>query len=169
MKHTLVELSGLDRDGFVAALDGVVEHSPWVAACAWEQRPFADIDELSAALEQAMRAAPGELQRQLARAHPELAGRAAVRGELTEASSREQQGAGLDRCSPEEFADLQALNAAYRERFGFPFVIAVRGLSRQDIIAALRARLGATPEAALDVTLGEIARIAAGRLRERLA
>ncbi|WP_028534123.1 2-oxo-4-hydroxy-4-carboxy-5-ureidoimidazoline decarboxylase [Paludibacterium yongneupense] len=169
MKYTLAELSVMPRDGFVAVLDGVFEHSPWVAAAAWAWRPFADSAALSHALEQAMYGAGRAQQLQLLCAHPELAGKAAVRGELTAESNREQHGAGLDQCSPDEFADLQQLNAAYRERFGFPFVIAVRGLSRQDIIASLRARLDDAPDVALATALAEVARIARWRLLDRLA
>ncbi|GAA5182590.1 2-oxo-4-hydroxy-4-carboxy-5-ureidoimidazoline decarboxylase [Niveibacterium umoris] len=162
-------LSGLTRDAFVAALDGIFEHSPWVAETAWSAGPFADRAALLAALVEAMRAAPRDLQLALIRAHPELAGRAAVRGELTVESRGEQSGAGLDACSPEEFAQLQQLNAAYVARFGFPFILAVRGYDRRGIISRFAERLAHTPEAEFDEALTQIARIAALRLADRVA
>ena len=102
------------------------------------------------------------------RAHPELAGRAAIRGELTEASSREQSGAGLDQCSAEEFAELTRLNRAYNERFGFPFILAVRGHTRSSIIANMAERLGNSRETEIATALAQIERIALLRLRDLL-
>lgn len=166
---TLADLSAMDQPAFVAALDGIYEHSPWVAAGAWAARPFASLPALAAALEAVMLAAEPAQQLVLIRAHPELAGRAAIAGELTAASSSEQQGAGLLQCSPAEFARLQALNAAYRQRFGFPFVVAVRGLSRQAIIEQLATRLQATPADEQRTALQQIARIAGWRLADRVA
>ncbi|MDB5802501.1 MAG: decarboxylase [Rhodocyclales bacterium] len=104
----------------------------------------------------------------LARAHPELAGKAAVRGELTEESTREQAGARLDACSPAEFERLQQLNAAYREKFGFPFIIAVRGLDRTQIIEQFSTRVLNDNEAEFQEALRQIERIAALRLQERV-
>lgn len=101
-------------------------------------------------------------------AHPELAGKAAIRGELTVDSAREQAGAGLNACSPEEFAELQALNLAYRQRFGWPFIIAVTGLSRTDILAAMRQRLARAPEDEFAEALSQIVRIANIRLNALL-
>ena len=132
----LADLRDLDAPAFAAALDGVYEHSPWVAGRAHAAGPFTDLAALRAALAAAMWSAEPERQLALIRAHPELAGRApapdadpeAATGELTAASQSEQRGAGLDRCTPDERARLNALNAAYRGKFGFPFVIAVRGL-----------------------------------------
>ncbi|MGL6048244.1 MAG: 2-oxo-4-hydroxy-4-carboxy-5-ureidoimidazoline decarboxylase [Vogesella sp.] len=166
---TLADLSGMDQPAFVAALDGIYEHSPWVAAGAWALRPFATLPALATALEAVMLAADPVQQHALICAHPELAGRAAMAGGLTTASNSEQQGAGLLQCSPVEFAQLQALNTAYRQRFGFPFVVAVRGLSRQDIIAQLATRLQATPQDEYRTALQQIARIAGWRLAERIA
>jgi 2-oxo-4-hydroxy-4-carboxy-5-ureidoimidazoline decarboxylase len=166
---TLAALSGMDQPAFVAALDGIYEHSSWVAAGAWAARPFATLPALAAALEAVMWAAEPVQQRALICAHPELAGRAAMAGGLTAASSSEQQGAGLLHCTAAELARLQALNADYRQRFGFPFVVAVRGLSRQDIIDQLAARLQATPEHEYRTALEQIARIAGWRLADRMA
>ncbi|MCX9154533.1 2-oxo-4-hydroxy-4-carboxy-5-ureidoimidazoline decarboxylase [Niveibacterium sp. 24ML] len=165
----LASLSALERDAFVQALDGIFEHSPWVAHAAWAAGPFSDRDALLAALVAAMRGATRGQQLALIRAHPELAGRAAVRGELTHESRGEQSGAGLDACSPEEFERLQNLNAAYLAKFGFPFILAVRGYDRRGIIERFAARLEHSPEAEFDEALTQIARIAALRLADRVA
>ena len=138
----LTELNELSVPAFSAALDGIFEHSPWVAERAAATRPFVSREDLHAALCNCVASASLEEQLALIRAHPELAGRAAVRRELTDASAREQHGAGLDACSAEEFAQLQRLNSAYTSRFGFPFILAVRGHDRASIIAQLERRLG---------------------------
>lgn len=161
------QVSGLERAEFVQALEGIFEHSPWVAERAWAKRPFADAGALREAMVEAMMQASREEQLALIRAHPELAGRAAVAGELTDESTREQSGARLDKCSPEEFARLQALNAAYNARFGFPFILAVRGLDRAGIIERFAARADNPPEVEFAEALAQIARIAAFRLAER--
>ena len=166
---TLDHLNEFDRTVFVAALGEVFEHSPWVAEAVYEQRPFSGIDALHAAMVAAVDAAPMEQQLALIRAHPQLAGKAAIRGELTDASTREQQGAGLDQCTPEEFARLHALNAAYEEKFGFPFIIAVRGHTRGSIIDAMEQRLVNPPQAEQDEALRQIARIARFRLGDKIA
>ena len=113
-------------------------------------------------------AAPMEQQLALIRAHPQLAGKAAIRGELTDASTREQKGAGLDQCSPEEFARLHALNAAYEEKFGFPFIIAVRGHTRGSIIDAMEQRLANDPMTEHAEALRQISRIARLRLGDKI-
>lgn len=165
---TAQALSQLDQDAFVAALDGLFEHSPWIAQRAWSRRPFASRASLLAVLCDCLREAPREELMKLARAHPELAGKAAVRGELTEESTREQAGARLDACSPAEFERLQQLNAAYREKFGFPFIIAVRGLDRTQIIEQFSTRVLNDNEAEFQEALRQIERIAALRLQERV-
>ncbi|HSD38083.1 MAG TPA: 2-oxo-4-hydroxy-4-carboxy-5-ureidoimidazoline decarboxylase [Rhodocyclaceae bacterium] len=161
-------LSQLDQDAFVATLEGVFEHSPWVAQRAWLQRPFATREALLTTLCSVVGQASREEQMKLVCAHPELAGKAAVRGELTEESTREQAGARLDACTPQEFARLQELNAAYREKFGFPFIIAVRGLDRTQIIEQFGARLANDTEAEFQEALRQIDKIAALRLQERI-
>lgn len=165
---TLAQLSALDSEDFVAAVGAVFEHSPWVMRRAWARRPFADRAALTAALTATLQAASRDEQLALMCAHPELAGKAAIRGELTADSAREQAGAGLNACSPEEFAELQALNLAYRQRFGWPFIIAVTGLSRQDILAAMRQRLARAPEDEFAEALVQIVRIANIRLNALL-
>lgn len=143
---SLATLNAMSAEEFTAALGDIFEHSPWVAQRAATQRPFHDVAHLHAAMADAVRNAPQADKLRLIRAHPELAGKAAVRGELTAASAREQQGAGLDQCSPEEFARIQELNRLYNEKFGFPFVIAVKGHDRHSILRHFAARLQNDPE-----------------------
>src|SRR5262249_52424066 len=150
----------------VEALGGIFEHSPWIAERAAAARPFASVLDLHGAMVAVVDAASGDERLALIRAHPELAGRAAVANELTAASTREQRGAGLDACTPAESARLRELNAAYVAKFGFPFVIAVRGHDRTSIIAALESRVGNDPDAETREALEEIARIAGFRLAD---
>jgi 2-oxo-4-hydroxy-4-carboxy-5-ureidoimidazoline decarboxylase len=160
----LADLSAASREDFVTHLGGVFEHSPWVAERAFERRPFATRAALHAAMVQAVEEAGPERRLALIRVHPELAGRAAVRGEMTDFSKREQGGSGLLDCSPEEFARLQELNSRYVEKFGFPFIIAVRGLDRAAIVGAFARRLENTREAEIAEALRQIARISGLRL-----
>ncbi|HTW25545.1 MAG TPA: 2-oxo-4-hydroxy-4-carboxy-5-ureidoimidazoline decarboxylase [Acetobacteraceae bacterium] len=161
----LTRLNDADREAFTALLAGVYEHSPWVAASAWPARPFADLHDLHAALSRAVRGAEPAAQLALIRAHPELAARAAA--PLTADSAREQRGAGLDNCAPAELQAFQRLNRDYRARFGFPFVIAVRGRTRQQIIAEAERRLQRTAAEEQDEALRQIDRIAWLRLVDR--
>lgn len=166
---TLARLSTLDRDAFVDALGAVFEHSPWVVERAWPKRPFASRAALLAAFGAVLSDAGRELQLSLINAHPELAGKLALGGELSADSAREQAGAGLAACSPEEFVSLQRLNATYREKFGWPFIVAVKGLSRQHIIAEISRRLERTPDDEFAEALAQILRIAAFRLGELIS
>jgi 2-oxo-4-hydroxy-4-carboxy-5-ureidoimidazoline decarboxylase len=161
---TLEELNARDHRGFVVALGGVFEDSPWVAEAAWPRHPFATLDTLYRAMVDAVRSAGEDAQLALIRAHPELAGKAAVRGDLTADSKAEQSGAGLDQCSPQEFARLQELNRAYNAKFGFPFIIAVKGLDRTTIITRFAERLEGDRAAEFEEALQQIARIAWLRL-----
>ena len=161
---TLAELNALDRDAFVAALGGIFEHSPWVAADACAARPFASVAALHEAMVAAMYAAAPARQLDLMRAHPELAGQAAIRGELTAASRAEQAGAGLSACTPAQYAALTELNDRYRARFGFPFILAVAGYDRAGVIGELARRVERTGEEEFAENLRQIARIAALRL-----
>ncbi len=165
---TLAEINALDRDAFVARLGGIVEHTPWIAEAAWPHRPFASVDALHAAMVAALMAAPIETQLLVIRGHPELAGKAAIRGEMTADSKQEQGGAGLTQCSPQEFARLSALNRAYKAKFGFPFIIAVKGLDRAAIIAQFEARLEHDRITEFDTALAQIARISRLRLATML-
>ncbi|NML26477.1 2-oxo-4-hydroxy-4-carboxy-5-ureidoimidazoline decarboxylase [Zoogloea dura] len=166
---TLETLSAADRDGFVARLADIFEHSPWIPERAWAARPFASVDALHAAMLAVLDAASDEEKLGLIRAHPELAGKEAAAGTLTTASTGEQRGAGLDQCSAEELARLRRLNAQYRERFGFPFVIAVKGLSRYQIMDAVEARLARDRAGEFRTCLTEIGKIARFRLDALLA
>jgi 2-oxo-4-hydroxy-4-carboxy-5-ureidoimidazoline decarboxylase len=165
----IAALNALPRDAFVALLGEVYEHSPWVAEAACGRRPFASRAELHAAMEAAVAGSDPERQLALLRAHPELAGRAALRGELTAHSAREQGGSGLLGAPASSVERMQALNRAYAERFGFPFIIAVRGLDRDAILARLEARLGNAPEAERAEALRQVGRIAALRLEALIA
>jgi 2-oxo-4-hydroxy-4-carboxy-5-ureidoimidazoline decarboxylase len=160
----LARLNAASGEDFVARLGGVFEHSPWVAERAFAHRPFATRTALHAAMVRAVEEAGPERRLALIRAHPELAGRAAVRGEMTDFSKQEQGGSGLLDCSPEEFARLQDLNRRYVEKFGFPFIVAVRGLDRAAIVEAFARRLENTREAEVAEALRQIARIAGFRL-----
>ena len=164
--YTLSQLNGMDASQFVQVLGGVYEHSPWVAEQAATQRPFASAEALAAAMRNAVDTAGIEPQLKLVRAHPELAGKAAVRGELTAESTREQSGAGLNQCSPEEFARLQALNAQYNEKFGFPFILAVRSYDRHGIIDNFSERVENDRDTELRASLEQIHRIAGFRLAD---
>jgi len=164
--YTITQLNAMPEAEFVQVLGGIYEHSPWFAEAAAKQRPFANVAELAAALRGAVDAAGEEAQVKLVRAHPELAGRAAVRGELTAESTREQAGAGLDQCTAEEFQRLQDLNAAYNRKFGFPFILAVRGYDRHGIIDAFARRIENEPAVELQTCINQIHRIAQFRLND---
>lgn len=168
-QYTLEQLNTMPRDAFEAALAGIFEHSPWVARQAADARPFASIDALHAAMCGIVGCADPERQLALINAHPELAGKAAVRGELTAESTREQSGAGLDLCTQEEFDRLQALNTAYRQKFGFPFILAVRGYDRHGIIANFEGRVNHDRAEELRTSLDQIYRIARFRLNDLIA
>jgi N-carbamoyl-L-amino-acid hydrolase len=169
---TLPQLNAADEAAFVALLDGVYEHSPWVAERAAARRPFNTLAQLKHALAAAVREAPREQQLALIRAHPELAGKAMVAQTLTAESTGEQSRAGLTNCSPEEFARLQQLNADYNARFGWPFILAVRGprgsgLTREQIIATFERRLHGHPDFEFAECLRNIHRIAEIRLNDK--
>jgi 2-oxo-4-hydroxy-4-carboxy-5-ureidoimidazoline decarboxylase len=159
----------LQRDAFVSLLGGVFEDSRWVAERAWAQRPFADVEALHAALVEVVAAAGEPAQLALIRAHPDLAGRAAIAEQLTAESAREQSAAGLDRLTPEQFERLTALNAQYTARFGFPFVICARAHDAASIIAAAGERLTHDADTERQTALGEIAQIARLRLYDVVA
>jgi len=169
---TLAQLNNASQTQFVALLDGVYEHSPWIAERAWAARPFASLAQLKHALVTVLRDAGRDAQIALIRAHPELAGKAMVAKTLTAESTHEQGRAGLTECTPAEFAHLQALNAAYNEKFGWPFMLAVRGprgsgLSRQEIIATFERRLAGHPDFELAECVRNIHRIAELRLNDK--
>ena len=161
--------TAMTRPEFVKGFGGIYEHSPWVAEAVYDARlaPAHDsLEALHAAMVEAVALAPRPRKLELLRAHPDLAGRLAIAGGLTAASSAEQASAGLNACTPDEFARFQALNAAYREKFGFPFIMAVKGRSRAEILAAFERRVANDPDAEFATALGEVHKIALLRLRD---
>jgi allantoate deiminase/N-carbamoyl-L-amino-acid hydrolase len=163
---TLQQVNALRAGEFVAALASVFEHSRWVPERVAASRPFASGIDLHRAMCGVVMQAGEPLQLALIRAHPELAGRAAIRGDLTAASTSEQRGAGLSACTPIEYERLQSLNAAYHSRFGFPFVLAVKGHTPETVIATLEQRMTHGVDEERGVALQEICRIARFRLAD---
>jgi len=159
----------MDHTEFVRAFGGVFEHSPWIAERAWSAKPFKSPEALHAAMIDVVRAASPEEKRRLLNAHPELAGKEARERAMTQDSISEQGSAGLDRLSADDFDRFDRLNAAYREKFGFPFIIAVRGRSKQEIVAAFEQRLANAPGPELEAALGEIAAITRMRMEKLFA
>ena len=159
---TLDEVNRMSPREFSAAFGAVYEHSPWIAERALMRRPFASRLDLGLALHGALQGSSDDEKLALVRAHPTLAGKEAAAGTLTEASTREQAAAGLGTLSPEQKAELAALNARYADAFGFPFVICARLNRRDAIFGTLRARLHNTREQELAnaiAQIGEIARL----------
>ena len=173
MPITLEQINAADPAEAARLLDGLYEHSPWIAQEALAQRPFRSLGHLKQAMADVVRNAPLDRQLALVRAHPELAGKAMVAKALTSESSNEQSQAGLTNCSPEEFARIQQLNADYNAKFGFPFILAVRGprgtgLSRQQIIDTFARRLDNHPDFERAEALRNIHRIVEIRLNDKL-
>ena len=175
MPLTLAQINAATQDDFTALLDGSYEHSLWITHAAWAQRPaagFTTLAQLKHALVQVVRQASRDQQVALIRAHPELAGKAMVSNTLTAESTLEQGKAGLTDCTPAEFARIQQLNADYTARFGFPFILAVRGprglgLGKAEIIATFARRLAHHPDFELAECLRNIHRIAELRLADK--
>ena len=168
----LNQLNAASQAEFTQWLDGTYEHSPWIAAQAWAQRPFKSLAQLKLALAEVVRNADRTAQLALIRAHPELAGKAMVSQTLTAESTNEQGKAGLTGCTPEEFARIQQLNTDYNAKFGFPFILAVRGprglgLPKAEIIATFARRLDNHPDFELAESLRNIHRIAEIRLNDK--
>ena len=159
---TIAELNAHDRTEFAGALGWIFEDSPWVAERAWDRRPFRSLDDLHAAMTSVVEAATDAERLALLRAHPDLGTRARV----SDASTGEQQGAGLDRLDASAFARLQRLNADYRAKFGFPFLFAVKRSTSDDVLAALEARSRSSRDDELAEALRQVYRIAKFRLEE---
>ena len=160
--------SSLSREAFIATFADIYEHSPWVAQQAYDLGAHTELDDvetLHARMSDILLDATHAQQLALINAHPDLAGKAAVQGELTEASSNEQAGAGIHLCTPEEFQRFTELNEAYKARFGFPFIMAVKGSDRHKILAAFEQRIHHSPEAEFACALAEINTIALFRLQ----
>ena len=157
----------MTREDFVARFGGVFEHSPWIAERAYDCGAIAmplKAAAVHAAMAEQFRSASADEQLGVLRAHPDLAGKLAIAGELTEDSRKEQAGAGLDRLSPDEHARFTALNAAYVEKFGFPFIIAVKGLNKDDILAAFERRIDNDRDQEFETAKAQVERIALLRL-----
>ena len=152
-----------ERQAFVDRYGALFEHSPWVVERAADRLPLTD---LHAGLMQVVKDAAPEEQLALIRAHPELAGKAAIDGSLTQASAAEQASAGLDRLTPAEFERFRALNADYRDRFGFPFIICVRLTDKAGILAAMERRLAHDRDTEIAAALHEIGEIVRLRLEQ---
>lgn len=172
MTSTIAELNAAAGAEGLALLDGIYEHSPWIAQAALAQRPFADLAHLARVLADETRAGGPSAQLALLRAHPRLAGKAMVAGTLSAESTDEQARSGMTHCSPAEFARLHALNDAYDRRFGWPFILAVRGpsgqgLTREEIIETFERRVGNAPDAEFEECLRNVHRIAQLRLADR--
>jgi 2-oxo-4-hydroxy-4-carboxy-5-ureidoimidazoline decarboxylase len=156
------ELNGLDRAAFIAAIGHVCEDSPWVADRAWVKRPFASLDELCERMCAEITGASHAEQLALLRAHPPLG----TRARIGESSTREQAGAGLDRLTPDEYALLTRLNAEYEGKLGFPFLYAVKGSGKHQILSALETRLASSKNEEFAEALKQVVRIARFRLEE---
>ncbi len=172
MPLTLEQLNAAPLPQALSLLDGLYEHSPWIAEAALAERPFRSLAQLKYAMVRALTQAPHEAKLALIRAHPELAGKAMVAQALTAESANEQNKAGLTQCTPEEFARIQQLNADYNARFGFPFILAVRGprgtgLPKQEIIDTFARRLGNPVDFEMAEALRNIHRIAEIRLNDK--
>lgn len=162
---SLRDINAMERQAFVAAFGDVAEHSPWVAEEAWALRPFADRDSLIQAFEKALSRASREAKLALIRAHPDLAARA----RLTADSTSEQHGAGLDRLSADEFQRFTALNEAYKGCFGFPFIFAVKGATKDQILKSFEERIANSAETEFETALAQIMRIFRFRLEDRVS
>ena len=163
-RWTVAELNAMERAEFVRVVGPVFEGPPWIAEGTWPRRPFATAEELHRELCETMQQAGEARQVQLIQAHPDLVGQAALAGTLTRASTEEQASAGLDRLSSQDIARFQELNAAYQQRFGFPFVICARDNKKDAILAAFPERVGHARATEIAVALREIGRIARLRL-----
>ena len=167
-------INALDAAAFATRFGDIAEHSPWVAEVAAQARPFAHREALIGAFVGAVRAAAPEAQLALLRAHPDLADRAAVAGDAEESdiaaeSRREQAGAGLDRLTGAEFARFGDLNSRYRRRFGFPFIFAVKGATKDAILAAFEERIDHPAATERALALANVERILRFRLEDRVA
>jgi 2-oxo-4-hydroxy-4-carboxy-5-ureidoimidazoline decarboxylase len=164
MSVTIAQLNAMDKTRFMEVLGPVFEHSPWVAEQAWEARPFQSAEQLHNAMMGRVRTAGNMAILALLRAHPDLA----TRMKVTAFSAGEQSGAGLDRLSQEEYSRFSRLNRTYKEKFGFPFILAVAGKTKQDIIEAMERRIRHEHAAEWDQALAEIGRITEIRLQRMM-
>jgi len=162
------EVNGWEREAFIRVIGPVFEHSPWIAERTWPRRPFASLAALHGALCETVLAANEREKLDLIRAHPDLAGRAALAGALTPSSATEQASAGLDRLTAEESAAFRQCNRAYRDKFGFPFVICARLNQKDAILNGFRTRLKHSRPEEISTALEEIFKIAWLRLQDEV-
>jgi len=158
------QINQFSKNEFLDAFSGIFEHSPWVADQAFSMIPFVTMADLHEKMVTIVSKASHEMQLKLICAHPELAGKAAIKKELTEHSLNEQSGAGLDQCSAQEYELLQSLNSKYQLKFGFPFILAVKGHNRQSIIENFSNRLNNEKSVEFQECLQQIYKIAKFRL-----
>lgn len=163
------QINALSREDFVSIFGDVAEHSPWVAERAAAARPFSDLRATAEAFVDAVLTAGEPEKLALIRAHPDLVGRAAVAGDVAEASRREQAAAGLDRLTTKEFERFSALNQAYRKKFGFPFILAVKGADKHDILRAFEERIGHDAETEFANAIRQVAQIVTFRIYDRVS
>ncbi|HSY74614.1 MAG TPA: 2-oxo-4-hydroxy-4-carboxy-5-ureidoimidazoline decarboxylase [Dongiaceae bacterium] len=166
---SLLQLNSLSREEFTRIVGPVFEHSPWIAEVAFAKKPFADLKNLYRALCETVKNSGEEEQLALIRAHPNLVGKFALTGQLTKESTNEQASAGLNRLSPEEIDLFQKQNAAYKNKFGFPFIICARLNKKVAILAGFERRLKNSREEEIKTALEEIFKIAELRLRDLIA
>ncbi|MDI3256993.1 MAG: 2-oxo-4-hydroxy-4-carboxy-5-ureidoimidazoline decarboxylase [Kyrpidia sp.] len=159
---TVEELNRSSEEAFVSAVGWLFEHSPWVAERAWRRRPFRSVEHLFECMAGVVKEAELEKKLALFRAHPDLGTRLSV----SEASKHEQRQAGLDRLTPGEYEEFVRLNQQYVRKFGFPFIMAVRGQTKEAIRKAMKERLGGSPETEVERALAEVLRIAWFRLKD---
>lgn len=163
---SLSQVNSFSRDEFIRAVGPVFEHSPWIAEIAFAKKPFADLENLHRALCETVKNSGEEKQLALIRAHPDLVGKFALTGQLTKESTNEQASAGLNKLPPEEIDLFQKQNAAYKNKFGFPFVICARLNKKAAILAGFETRLKNSREQEIKTALEEIFKIAELRLRD---
>ncbi len=168
-KISLEELNALGQGEFVRRVGPLFEHSPWIAEAAWSKRPFADSESLQRALCETVNNAADAKKLALIRAHPDLAGRAALTGTLTRESANEQTTAGLNRLSSEEIILFKERNTAYQGKFGFPFVICARLNKKEAMLQGLELRLKNSREVEVKTALAEIFKIAELRLHDLIS
>jgi 2-oxo-4-hydroxy-4-carboxy-5-ureidoimidazoline decarboxylase len=162
---SISEVNAMSPAAFIEAFGDVAEHSPWVAREAQSFRPFRNRDEMALHFERALKAGNHEAQLALIRAHPDLA----TRAKLTEDSSKEQAGAGLTALTADEFARFTDLNTRYRERFGFPFIFAVKGATKHMILDSFAGRVGNDPEQEFAMAIAQVCRIFRFRIEDRVS
>ena len=162
---SIADVNALDVRSFAMQFGDVAEHSPWVAKAAASMRPFATREDMIAAFEKTLRAAAPEMQLMLIRSHPDLAGRA----KLTSDSQNEQRGAGLDRLTVNEFAEFTRLNEAYKKRFDFPFIFAVKGATKLNILESFKQRINNGHDDEFEMALTQVLRIFRFRIEDRVS